>query len=421
VLGLRSIGAGLAAVVASACGAPLPATVRPHGDPYRRRVELTPALAREWAGGATVAIVDEGPGLSGSSFAAAIDAVIAAGVPEPRIELYPGHAGAPGPAASEETRARWHRIPRRLELGVPARIAARALAELAGPLDAPPEDVSGGAWRAHRFEAPAAWPPVVAHQERCKLLARAGGERWLAKFAGLGSAGEHALGRARALAAAGFAPDVAGLGHGFLVERWLDDAAPLELHRVDRGRLIDHVGAYLALRRRAFPADPSRGAPAARLLEMLRRNATLALGEAAGAATARWRDRLADLDARARPIEVDARLHPWEWLVTTAGRIVKTDGVDHHAGHDLIGCQDVAWDVAGAIVELELDPGEARRLAAIAGGVAPELLAFLHPAYLAFQLGRCALAEGAAAPDEAARLRTASVRYAGLLRSVLAA
>jgi hypothetical protein len=425
VLGLRSIGAGLAAVVASACGAPLPATVRPRGDPYRRRLEVTPALAREWAGGsATIAIVDEGPGLSGSSFAAAIDAVLAAGVPEARIELYPGHGGAPGPAASGETRARWQRIPRRLELGVPARIAARALAELAGPLDAPPEDISGGAWRAHRFPTPAAWPPVVAHQERCKLLARARGARWLAKFAGLGRAGEHALGRARVLAAAGFAPEVAGLGHGFLVERWLDDAAPLDLHRphrTDRGRLVDRAGAYLALRRRAFPADPSRGASAARLLEMVRRNATLALGPEAGAAAAgRWQGRLADLDARARPIEIDARLHPWEWLVTAAGRIVKTDGVDHHAGHDLVGCQDVAWDVAGATVELELDPGAARRLAAIAGGVDPELLAFLHAAYLAFQLGRCTLAEGAAAPDEAARLRTASVRYAGLLRSALA-
>jgi hypothetical protein len=427
VIGIRSIGAGLAAIVARACDAPLPATVRPRGDPQRRRVTVAPELAREWAG-ATVAIVDEGPGLSGSSFGAVIDAALAAGVPEARIEIYPGHTGEPGPVAPAEERARWRRLQRRVEPGIPARVAERALRDLVGPLEGPIEDVSAGAWRAHRFASPEAWPPVVAYQERCKLLVRAGGARWLARFAGIGRAGEHALARTRALADAGFGPEVAGLGHGFLVERWLDDAAPLDADAsadadggFPRDRLVEHVGRYLCFRRDAFPADASRGASPARLLEMMRRNASLApsgaIVPAPGGALDRWRP--AALATRARPIEVDAKLHRWEWLVH-GGRLVKTDGVDHHAGHDLIGCQDVAWDVAGAIVELALSPAEARRLVDRVG-VDRELLAFLHAAYLAFQLGRHAMAIDVATPDDAVRLRDMAARYEGLLRATLAA
>jgi hypothetical protein len=424
VIGIRSIGAGLAAIVAAACEAPLPATVRPRGDPHRRRVAVDAALAGEWAraaaAGATLAIADEGPGLSGSSFGAVIDALAAAGVPEARLELYPGHAGEPGPAAAEDERARWRRLRRRTCPGVAARVAERALIELAGPLEGPAEDVSAGAWRAHRFAREGDWPPVVAYQERYKLLARAGGARWLAKFAGLGRAGEHALARARTLAAAGFGPEVAGLCHGFHAWRWLEDATPLDPARVDRAGLVEHVARYLGFRRRAFPADGSRGAGPAALLEMLRRNAGLALGEDAAAAAERWRPALAELAARAHPIEVDARMHAWEWLALPGGRLVKTDAVDHHAGHDLIGCQDVAWDVAGAIVELALTPAEARRLAARVG-TGRELLAFLHAAYLAFQLGRHALAIGMAAPADAARLRSEAERYTGLLRAALTA
>jgi hypothetical protein len=75
VIGIRSIGAGLAAAVAAATGAPLPATVRPRGDPFRRRLDVAPGLVAEWVAGGTarVAIVDEGPGMSGSSFGAVAD------------------------------------------------------------------------------------------------------------------------------------------------------------------------------------------------------------------------------------------------------------------------------------------------------------------------------------------------------------
>ena len=62
----------------------------------------------------------------------------------------------------------------------------------------------------------------------------------------------------------------------------------------------------------------------------------------------------AGLKGAVRRVETDNRLHAWEWLHTPDGRLLKTDALDHHAGHDLIGCQDITWDIAGATVELDL-------------------------------------------------------------------
>jgi hypothetical protein len=105
--------------------------------------------------------------------------------------------------------------------------------------------------------------------------------------------------------------------------------------------------------------------------------------------------------------------------------VLKADAVDHAAAHDLIGCQDVAWDVAGAAVEFGLSAGEAealrRGVSEAAGREVPAALtAFLRHAYLAFQCGRETMAAEASGDDDAARCRAAAGRYAGQLRDVMA-
>ncbi|HKH32781.1 MAG TPA: hypothetical protein VKA80_01240, partial [Beijerinckiaceae bacterium] len=122
------------------------------------------------------------------------------------------------------------------------------------------------------------------------------------------------------------------------------------------------------------------------------------------------------------PVCTDNRLHAWEWLVA-GDRLVKTDALDHHAAHDLIGCQDLAWDVAGTTVEFALGPDARDRLCAFAEREAgrplvPRLIEFLTVCYLAFQLGSFTLAVRANAHDhgEAARLRAAAGSYADVLR-----
>jgi len=425
VIGIRSIGAGLAALVATATGAPLPATVRPRGDPLHRSLDVAPALIAEWvaAGAARVAIVDEGPGLSGSSFGAVADRLEDAGVPIEHIECFPSHRGELGPAASARHRERWRRLARHV-VDVDALLLrdgtlARWIASLVGPLVQPLEDLSAGRWRAKHFRSSAEWPACVVSQERRKLLAHARSGTWLARFVGLGRDGERALARARVLHRAGFTPEVAGLCHGFLVERWIA-ATPLATARLDRThrrRMIERVGRYLGFRARTLGAGPEHGAALDRLAEMVRRNATLALG-----APPIVRGSPAALAPRVHRVEIDGRLHAWEWLECDDGTLVKADALDHHAAHDLIGCQDITWDLAGAAVELELSGAEQQRLAAITGetggrAVDPELLAFARPCYLAFQLGRHALA-AATGGDEATRLQAAAERYAGQLRAI---
>lgn len=418
VVGIRSIGAGLAALVSTSTGAPMPSTVRPHGDPFRREIKASPELVAEWLNERRprIAIVDEGPGLSGSSFGGIIDFLESRGVDTARIECFPSHRGDLGPAANSRHRARWPRIARHVvdadELLVTSGCLASWIGTLVGPPIAPLEDISGGAWRSRHYVRGSAWPPVVPHQERRKFLVHTRDGTWLAKFVGLGRMGEHALVRARTLHAAGFTPEVAGLCHGFLVERWLGDAMPLDPSAIDRAYLVDRVGAYLGLRAR-WAAQ--RGASCKTLIEMVRRNTTLAIDA----------DTAERLAARLVPrpvhtVEIDGKLQPWEWLVRGDGTLVKTDAYDHHAGHDLIGCQDIAWDLAGAAIELRLDRNEQEQVASRVEAEARrrvdrELVAFMRPCYLAFQVGRCSLAAESCSGLEAHRLRLAAAQYARLL------
>jgi hypothetical protein len=413
VIGLRSIGAPLAAMVAAGLDSGAPATLRPVGHPFRREVAVGPGLTSRLTPGAPVAVVDEGPGLSGSSFGAAADWLEARGHPHGTVALFPSHAGPPGPMASPEHRARWDGLARHC-CGFEAAVLPRLpgwVADLTGPAEAPPEDIGGGAWRRGPAEA---WPPAYPMQERRKYLLAAGGRTWLLKFIGLGAEGERKAERAVRLAAAGLSPPVAGLRHGFLVQPWLAEARPFDLASLARDALAARVATYLGFRTRAFPAGPGRGAGLDALHAMARHNTAEALGEAAAARFDRWSPRdLARLAARIRPVETDNRMQAWEWLVLPDGRLLKADAVDHHAAHDLVGCQDIAWDVAGAMVELDLDP---------VLPVDPDLLAFLLPCYCAFQLGAWSMALDAAPdPLEAARLRRTVGRYAAQLQAVLGA
>jgi hypothetical protein len=265
------------------------------------------------------------------------------------------------------------------------------------------------------------WPAVHVQQERRKYLLRAGGRTWLLRFVGLGRYGERHLERARALAEAGFSPPVVGLRHGFLVQPWLSEARPLQGRReVDRQAFITRVGEYLGHRAKHLRGAPERsGASPRKLWEMARYNAAQALGPELAARLEVWEPRLATIARAVRRMETDNRLHAWEWLWLPGGRILKADGVDHCRGHDLVGCQDLAWDLAGAAVELGLTEAEQAGLGeAVArhGGTLPEpeVLRFHILCYLAFQLGHHTLAASALegiVPEEATRLRRAAERY----------
>ena len=413
VIGLRSIGVGLSAMVASAAGRRRPVTLRPTGNPFRRHLRVAAGLSAELVGApdGCYAVVDEGPGLSGSSFGAVEDLLAGAGVAPERIVYFPSHPGDLGPHASERHRCRWARAARNtVDFDVLTGRAAKTVhrlerwvADLTGHAIAPIEDLSAGRWRAAGRDA--GDPPVWLTGERRKYLLRSKTGSWLLKFAGLGAIGEGKLTRARALHAAGFSPQPLGLRHGFLVERWIEGARAVDPSH-DRPRLVARLGAYLAFRARAFPAPDSAGASVATLMDMARVNLTeIGLDDVAERLpTPAEAERL---ERRVRRVFTDNRLHPWEWLQAGDGPILKTDAVDHAEGHDLVGCQDIAWDVAGAVVEFGLSDAEVNRIcrevAAGAQVVDRDLLAALVAAYRAFQIGYWRFAAESQSGEDARR------------------
>src|SRR5829696_7734068 len=101
------------------------------------------------------------------------------------------------------------------------------------------------------------------------------------------------------------------------------------------------------------------------------------------------------------------------------------DALDHHDDHFFPGCQDIAWDVAGAGVELALEPAERvqlmqryRRLSR--DRTIDARLPCYTAAYLAFRCGYTALAaETLAGTPDGSRHSLLTQRYAVQLRREL--
>ncbi len=385
VIGIRSIGAGLAAMVAAALNSPDPLTVRPGGHPFDRRIEPSPELASAMLAGdpPAFAVVDEGPGLSGSSFLSVVEWLMDHGVPRGRIHLFPSHPNGPGTEAGDQRRNLWHTLQWHvadfdptITTHLPAWIAARI-----GPLAAPLRDISGGQWQSLTHST----APTAPGVERRKYLAETASGRWLVKFAGLGSVGEHKLALARKLYAAGFAPEPTGLAYGFLLQRWLD-APDLTRAPMQMGALMPRLVAYLAFRA-TLAAPHDAGATLDTLANMAIYNTAQALGELASSAM-RTRLELNRPSGSPHRVWIDARLHPWEWL-NINGHPIKTDALDHATAHDFIGAQPIEWDLAGAIVEHDLDAELLPAAFETATGtqVDRRLLEYVTGCYLSFQLG----------------------------------
>ncbi|CAN7617154.1 hypothetical protein LJR219_004746 [Phenylobacterium sp. LjRoot219] len=412
VIGLRSIGLSLAAAVAAASSAAGVVTLRPHGPPMERRVAVSERLGRRLAAHRGLfAVVDEGPGLSGSSFGAVGDLLTGLGVAGDRIVYFPSHAGPPGPAAQPRHRERWRTV-RRIVKVLDDIAAPTALASWFDDLTGGAEqidDLSHGGWRAAL--APGQRPPTWAASERRKFRLTGRSGTYVARFAGLGREGLAKIERAQALHAVGFGAEPLALRHGFLLERWID-GRPLLGPPPDRAATLRRLGDYLRFRWRALPAETA-GARGDELREMARVNA----GEIGGPKLAdRVVRRLEAMDLVEAPAPIDGRLHRWEWLQVADGGLLKTDALDHCCAHDLIGCQDIGWDLAGAAVEFELDAAEARELEGrVLGGPDPVRIDAFRGLYCAFQAGLWTMAEQAAQGADRGRAARRRNLYAATL------
>lgn len=423
VIGLRSIGVGLGAMVAAALGADPPISLRPSGHPFAREIKAVAKLAAKLVQeGAAYVVVDEGPGLSGSSFGAAADWLEGCGVARDRIMFLPGHLGELGPRASAPHRERWSNSVRQV-VGVDELLEGRLnewVADVVGPVRGVHE-VSGGGWRSLFWNDEAAWPAVCPTWERRKFLVDAADSQWLLRFAGLGRNGEEKLRRAEVLHAAGLGPEPRALLHGWLLERWYGEATPLGGRDLSNADLTAMAG-YLAVRATMVGGE---GASVTDLLDMAEFNFASALGRQIDAAFDDLRCAAQSLQARVKRVAIDGRMMPHEWLRLPSGRLLKADALDHCVAHDLIGCQDIAWDFAGIFAEFDLGLEKRNCLlkkASQAGvGVDLELLALLEPCYLAFRIGQCSMAADMLSdwPAERARNLAALDYYLGRARPLL--
>ncbi len=241
--------------------------------------------------------------------------------------------------------------------------------------------------------------------ERRKFRLTGAGGRVLARFAGLGAIGEEKLAAARLLHAAGLTPEPLALRRGFLLERWIEGDR-LDTASASGEPPVGHLGRYLGFRARALQARDEDGASLAALGHMAITNATELGGDALGDLVS---EQLAGIDDLAGlvPVRVDGRLHAWEWLRRPDGSLCKTDALDHAVAHDLIGCQDIAWDVAGAAVEFALSEQDAALLRAAveaeAGrAVDPRAVAAFRLCYAAFQAASWSMIGERGSPQVAA-------------------
>jgi hypothetical protein len=305
--------------------------VRPEGEPYQRKTILSgtqmPWIQAQMEQHADFVVVDEGPGFSGSTFLSVAQALLDAGVPRQRIVLVgsrPFPAAAPAARAQEWTRFRSYIVD----------YARRA------PHDAA-RSLGGGAWREVVYSDRSQWPPCWTEQERIKHLSSDG--KILFKFEGLGRFGKLVRTQAETLAQAGFSPGLVRWDSGFAGYELLQ-GRPLRSGDLT-SEMLSEMAAYCAFRLANFPAADSN---TAFLQEMMRVNLEVEFD----------RRRQMDTLQVERPIYPDCRMLPHEWFLTPQGRILKTDSVGHSEGHQLPGPVDIAWDLAGVILEWQLSPAQ---------------------------------------------------------------
>jgi hypothetical protein len=208
--------------------------------------------------------------------------------------------------------------------------------------------------------------------------------------------------RAQTLAGAGWAPAplAAPDGRGFVAYPF-PAGRPLAPDELDVD-LLRVMARYCAARIRLFPATPDGAA----LAEMARANVACGAG--------------VDLPCDWRlpcehPVIPDARMLPHEWLRTGGGALLKVDGAADGDDHLYPGPVDIAWDLAGAVIEWNLDDGARAALIAAyreaAGEDPTSRLAAHELAYAALRAAVCAMAAHGAGEEEAARLQSAAAHY----------
>jgi hypothetical protein len=403
IVGIRSIGTTLSAVVAAAARVrgirADRLTVRPTGHPYDRRLtfadsELTwvhERIARR----AMFLVVDEGPGRSGSSFLATAEALERVGVSADCIVLVCSHEPDLDSLLARDAQRRWRRYK-----SLHASNAARPL-----PAEAA-IDLSAGQWRSYAYRDENDWPAAWIQNERMKFVNREC--RGLFKFEGYGRFGASVRQRAELVGAAGFGASPEGAAEGFITYEFLPGPPARAALNAE---IIHRLACYCAFRASAFQvAEASSDA----IAEMLACNLRKAFGKEPPSLGL----------PVVRPVIADGRMHPHEWVRSKQREWLKTDAASHGDDHFYPGPVDVAWDLAGCIIEWQMDQAAARSFlngyTSASGDDARKRIRPWLLAYVAFRLGYSKMAaESLRGTAEEPRLRSEYARYRAIAESLI--
>ncbi len=397
VIGIRSIGTTLSAIIRAALQEQGKKTerlsVRPTGHPYDRGTEFTSeqlSISHNFSGkGADFLITDEGPGRSGSSFLSVAEALLRAGVAAERITMLGSRQADVNGLCAHDASARWTRF---RFLWPESEAYARFSDHL---------HIGGGDWRPLMLgdteELPACWPQM----ERLKFLSA--DRKFLYKFEGFGRFGEDVLARAGALASAGFGVPGEDADDGMVRYPVIEGQVCCEPDV--SAALLEHFARYCAFRAAAFRTrDDAR----TQLPAMLTFNVMQEFGVDLGSET--------DELHSAAPVLTDGRMQPYEWLRRRDGSVLKVDAHTHGDDHFFPGPTDVAWDLAGLIVEWNLERSAADFLVSnfqrLTGTKVSGRIPIFTLGYAVFRAAYCkmALSTVAGTPEEE-RLQRAYAHY----------
>jgi hypothetical protein len=438
VIGIRSIGTTLSAVVAAAlrlAGCPVRRfTTRPFGPPHERRAMIHP---EQVADAEFALVVDEGPGLSGSSMAAVASAITEAGLPRERIVFLPAHDQLPGPFSSPAVQQWWSTTRRYVVPVGEVRWRGHSLLQLLADRTRETfsdevralHDVRDGKWRRFAYRQESDWPTSFQRFERAKYLFElADGRRVLWKFHGLHKPAQPMEGRrpSRSHQAGARIQRVQVLDRccGFEGSAWIEGVR-LRTTDVDDALLRSLAGYISEVAEESLSPCESRTA-FERLAEMAFWNTKKSLGSSAAETVAECSEQVSpNADAEALSYG-DGRLPPWEFVRSEDGTILKTDNSGHDCDHTVIGRQSLLWDAAGLLVEWNLNEERTRTFVEQFRGAAgvqcdESALRFFRIAYAAFRLGMAEMCVTTSDERERGRLLDASQFYRGALSRFLKA
>ena len=402
VVGIRSIGTTLSAVVATKLNADRISasriTVRPEGHPYDRQTAFTCAqrdgIKQALSRGALFLVCDEGPGRSGSSLLSVAQALEEEGVSRECIVLLCSHQPNPDELCAPRGPERWRRS-RSLAVGMTKRLPQQA-----------DRYIGGGEWRKFFIPEAELWPASWPQMERLKFLSRDG--KRLFKFEGHGRYGEPVR-RCEQLRPVDSAHATWDTKQASGCERVAGHHASLA--KASRPPLR-HLAQYCAWRAAALPATVAE-VDIGRLEHMAAYNVEQEFGFAPKVR----------LEVE-RPAICDGRMQHYKWRELGNDHWIKLDASTHGDDHFFPGPTDIAWDLAGVCVEWQLNAdcrefllSEYRRVSGdnLAARVQPYEIA-----YAAFRLGWSRMAASSVSgTDDEDRLLRDTFRYRTVLNRIV--